>query len=184
MVFFLEEPSAKEMLKGVLPRLLPEIEFICIVFEGKQDLEKQLVRRLRHWNKPNSVFLVMRDQDQGNCMDIKKRLQDLCREAGKPETLVRIACHELESFYLGDLNAVENGLGLFNIAKNQRKKKFRDPDNNTNYPSVVLEDLTGGTYQKVMGSRSIAPHLSIDENVNTSHSFNELLSGIKKLVQT
>ena len=38
LVFLLEEPSAKEMLKGILPRLLPEhIQPQFIVFEGKQD---------------------------------------------------------------------------------------------------------------------------------------------------
>lgn len=40
LVFLLEEPSAKEMLNGLLPRLLPGLSYRCIVFEGKQDLEK------------------------------------------------------------------------------------------------------------------------------------------------
>ena len=36
LVIFLEEPSEKEMLKGLLPRFLPEnIYPIYIVFEGK-----------------------------------------------------------------------------------------------------------------------------------------------------
>lgn len=36
LVCFLEETSAKEMLKGILPRLLPDdIEPRYIVFEGK-----------------------------------------------------------------------------------------------------------------------------------------------------
>ena len=43
LVFFLEEPSAKEMLKGLLPRLIKnEIVYRFIVFEGKSDLEKIL----------------------------------------------------------------------------------------------------------------------------------------------
>ena len=43
LVCLLEEPSAEEMLKGVLPRFLPDnIQVKYIVFEGKQDLEKQL----------------------------------------------------------------------------------------------------------------------------------------------
>ena len=38
LVFCLEEPSAREMLKGVLPRLLPEgIDVKYLVFEGKQE---------------------------------------------------------------------------------------------------------------------------------------------------
>ena len=51
LVFLLEERSAREMLTGLLPRLLPaDISFVCITFEGKQDLEKQLVRRIRHYH--------------------------------------------------------------------------------------------------------------------------------------
>ena len=180
LVCFLEEPSAEEMLKGVLPRLLPEdVECKFVVFEGKQDLEKQLVRKLRGWLKPDSLFLVMRDQDAAECQDVKNRLVDLCRQAGKPETLVRIACRELESFYFGDLDAVEKGLKLSNIAGNKRKAKYRVPDNIVN-PCEELEKLTAGHYQHIEGSRSIAPFLSLKNN--TSHSFNVLLSGIKKLL--
>ena len=43
IIFFLEEPSAKEMLAGVLPRILPEnIQIRYIIFQGKQDLEKNI----------------------------------------------------------------------------------------------------------------------------------------------
>ncbi len=44
-----------------------------------------------------------------------------------------------------------------------------------------LEKLTARKYQKISGSRAIAPHLKIDGS-NKSKSFNELLKGIKKLV--
>ena len=180
LVCFLEEPSAKEMLKGVLPRLLPEnIQCYYIVFDGKQDLEKQLMRKLRGWNKQNSVFLVIRDQDSDDCKVVKSRLLNLCREAGKPEALVRIACRELESFYFGDLSAVEVGLGLKNIADKQQKSKYRVPDDIVN-PSYELERLTNGVYQKVTGSRSIGPSLSLENNA--SHSFKVLLSGICNLL--
>ena len=180
LVCFLEEPSAREMLNGVLTRLLPaHIQCYYIVFEGKQDLEKQLVRKMRGWQKPESVFLIIRDQDAADCKAIKSQLLNLCRDAGKPEALVRIACHELESFYFGDLNAVEKGLGLSHIAKYGKKAKYRMPDNIVN-PSSELEKITDGVYQKVAGSRSIAPYLSLDNN--KSYSFNILLSGIRDLL--
>ena len=133
LVCFLEEPSAREMLKGVLPRLLPKsIQCFYIVFEGKQDLEKRLALRLRGWQKTDSAFLVIRDQDSDDCIAVKNRLLSLCHEAGKPETLVRIACHELESFYFGDLSAVEVGLGIKNITDKQQKAKYRIPDSIVN----------------------------------------------------
>jgi DNA polymerase III alpha subunit len=149
------------------------------VFDGKQDLEKQLVRKLRGWLAPDSVFLILRDQDAEDCDKVKRRLVDLCQVAGKPSALVRIACHELESFYLGDLNAVETGLGISNIAKQQMNAMFRNPDKIIN-PSSELAKLTKDNYQKINGTRRIAPHLSLENN--RSRSFNVLLAGIRKLI--
>ncbi len=48
LVFLLEERSAKVMLETFLPRMLDErIEFRLIAFEGKQDLEKRMVMRIK-----------------------------------------------------------------------------------------------------------------------------------------
>lgn len=182
IVFLLEEPSAKEMLKGVLPRMLPEtIQIRYIVFKGKQDLEKNLKLKLRGWRLPNSVFVVMRDQDSGDCRAIKANLANLCREAGRRDTLIRIACRELESFYLGDLAAVERGLGIRDLSTRQDTEKFRNPDALGN-PAGELFRLTRDGYAKLSGSRAIAPHLKLEGN--RSRSFNALLSGIRKLVET
>lgn len=179
IVFFLEEPSAKEMLIGILPGILPpETIPRYIVFQGKQDLEKNMVKRLRYWQLPNSLFVVMRDQDSGDCIAIKEKLTRLCRQAGKDDVLIRIACHELESFYLGDLKAVENGLGLHGISSAQNKSKFINPDRLGN-PSEELIKLTNSAYKKIAGSRAIAPYL--DLTTNKSNSFKTLLAGIRRL---
>jgi hypothetical protein len=179
-VCMLEEPSAKEMLKAVLPKILPENVVVrYMVFEGKQDLEKRLEARLRGWLIPDSCFLVLRDQDSGDCIKIKKNLFAKVKNSCKTsKTLIRIACHELESFYLGDLTAVENGLGVKNISKKQNTKKFRNPDQLTN-AAEVLSKITSEKYQKKQGSRDIAPYLKLDGS-NTSRSFNNLITGLKK----
>ncbi len=181
LLCLLEEPSAREMLKGVLPRILPNDVYVqYIVFEGKQDLEKQVQRRLRFWQHPESLFLVMRDQDSGDCMSIKQNLLGKIKETGRQATtIVRIACHELESFYLGDLKAVEEGLGIHGLAKNQAKRKYTTVDSLANAAEELIK-LTRKQYQKVAGSRAIAPYLKIDGS-NHSHSFNVLLDGIRKL---
>lgn len=183
LVCVLEEPSAEEMLKGILKRILPDNFAVhYLVFEGKQDLEKQIERRLRLWQKPDSVFLVMRDQDAGDCMVIKQNLMEKVRASGKDAvTYVRIACHELESFYLGDLSAVEQGLQLTGLSKKQQTRKYRNPDNLQNAAQEMIK-LTSGNYQKVAGSRAIGPYLKID-GLNRSHSFNVLLAGIEKLTE-
>lgn len=179
LVFFLEEPSAREMLKSILPKFLPDNVFVqYVVFEGKQDLEKRLPMRLKAWQVPNAKFIVMRDQDNGNCATIKQNLLDKCATSGQPDALVRIACRELETFYLGDLNAVAAAIGPASIARSQGKAKYRDPDRLAN-PSEELKKLAP-TYQKVSGSRAIG--LLLDINNNKSNSFNALVSGVRRLL--
>ncbi|MGS0998865.1 DUF4276 family protein [Rhodanobacter sp. UC4436_H3] len=181
LVFCLEEPSAREMLEGVLPRLLPpEIYTRFVVFDGKQDMLRELERKLRCWLTPNTHFVVIRDQDSADCHAIKHELTKLCRCAGKPGTLVRIACHELESFYLGDLAAVERGLGLPRLSAQQSARKFRAPDQLNNAKQELIR-LTGGRYQERAGSRAIAPYLRLNTE-NCSHSFQILLDGIRRIV--
>lgn len=180
LVFLLEEPSAKAMLEAVLPRLLPaHVTVQYMVFEGKQDLHRRLALRLQHWRTPGSRFVVLRDQDSDDCRRVRAELMRLCIQAKRPDALVRVACHELESFYLGDLQAVELGLGVNGLASLQGRRKFRTPDDLAN-ASEELRKLTQSRYQKLSGSRAIAGHLQIDGG-NRSHSFNVLLDGIRRL---
>lgn len=179
-VFFLEEPSAKEMLAGLLPRILPAMTQVrYLVFHGKQDLERNLVRKLRGWQLPESVFVVLRDQDSGDCRTVKQRLVELCAQAKQGQALVRVACRELESFYLGDLAAVEKGLNLNGLSSKQNNRKYKDPDHLGN-PAEELIKITKGMYQKMSGSRAIGPYL--DLMGNRSHSFNTLVTGIRRLI--
>jgi hypothetical protein len=181
LVFFLEERSAAVMLEGLLPKLLPDdVVPRYITFEGKQDLEGQLVRRLRGYRNPNALFVVMRDQDaQPNCKAIKRKLERLCTQAGRRGVLIRIACKELEAFYLADLDAVERGLGIAGIAVQQATRRFRDPDR-LNSAKEELRRLTNHRYQPVEGSRAIGPCL--DPENGRSRSFRNLVAGIRRLV--
>ena len=179
IVFFLEEPSAREMLKGLLPRILPpSLAVRYVLFEGKQDLERNIVRKLRGWRAPNSLFVVLRDQDAGDCLAIKQALAEKCRDAGRPETIVRIACRELESWYFGDLAAVERGLGIANLVRYGNKRRYRVPDA-IRSPATELSKVTRSAYQKVSGSRDIGPELSPD--ANKSHSFRVFVQGVQRV---
>lgn len=181
LVFFLEEPSAEAMLEGLLPRLVPEgITWRTIVFEGKQDMEKRIIKRLRGYINPGARFVILRDKDSGDCMVIKNCLREECVQAGRPETLVRIACHELESWYLADLSAVEKGLNLPGLAKRQNQSLYRNPDQTPN-PANELQRVTEDVYQKMSGSRAISPYLDLDNA--RSHSFYIFVAGIRRLIQ-
>ena len=122
LVFLLEEPSAREMLKGSLPRVLPDaVQVRYVVFEGK---------------------------------------------------------HDLESWYFGDLAAVAVGLGLPNLVRYAKQKKYREPDV-IHSPGNELKKISHNTYQKVSGSRAIGLNLSPD--INMSHSFGVFVEGIRRV---
>lgn len=173
------------MLKGLLPTLLPDDTILqYVVFEGKHDMKKQLPMKLRGWRVPDARFVVLRDKDGADCVRVKSELVEICRQAGRPGALVRIACRELESWYLGDLHAVEQGMELSGLARRQKRAKYRDPDRLAN-PVQELERVTGDRYQKVSGSRAIGPHLSVDASgaqANRSRSFRVFVSGLRRLV--
>lgn len=178
----LEEQSAREMLKSLLPRVLPEgVSPQYATFRGKRDLLKNIEARLKGWNAPNTVFLILLDRDREDCRELKERVKKKVVAAGKgDQTCIRIACSELESFYLGDLQAVEQVLSISNLARHQDTKECRAPDEMNGKPSEKLVSLTGGEYSKVKVSRSLGRELAIDGQ-NRSESFNQLLAGVKKL---
>lgn len=178
LVFFLEGQSEEMMLRGLLPKILPEnVQPRYVVFRGKQDMDRKLVSRLRGYNTPQTRFIILRDQDSGKCTDVKNRLLEKCREAGR-EALVRIACHELESWYLADLVAVENGLGVDNLSRRQNESKYREPDR-LGSPKRELINLTGDRYTEVPGSEAIGCHLDPDNT--RSRSFSVFVSGVRKV---
>lgn len=182
LVFLLEEPSAQALLSTLLPRFLaPAITPRFIPFQGKQDLDKQLERKLRGYLNPQARFLVLRDQDSADCYALKAALLAKCASAGRAATtVVRIACRELETFYLADLAAVEQALTLRNLRDQQPSAKFRAPDY-LGSPSHELRKLTLGRYQKVSHSRRLGACLDL---TNTrSGSFQQLLAGIRRLEQ-
>ena len=179
LVFLLEEPSAQDALEGILPRILPgDIDVQYLVFEGKQDLERRMGRRMRAWLQPDTRFIVLRDQDNGDCRTIKSNLVKLCRDAGKPDTLIRIACRELESWFVGDLAAVSKAFSLPKLSEQQRKAIYRDPDVLANPVSELRKFIP--TYQKRDGARRIGPYLSVEKNC--SHSFMVFVDAVRGLV--
>lgn len=180
LVFLLEELSAKAMLEGLVPRLVPpEVPVRYVPFEGKQDLEKGVARRIRGYCNPQARFLVLRDLDAApDCGAVKRRVLSLCGSAGEKAVVVRLACRELESFYLADLAAVEAGLEIPGLGKLQGKKKYRDPDK-LGSPARLLCELTAGRYQKVGGSRAIGRRLDPDNT--RSDSFRNLVAAIRRL---
>lgn len=184
-VFLVEGQAEKALLEAILPKLIPVDDPRRIIpFEGKQDMEKQLVRRIRGYLNPNAIFFLLRDQDaHPDCKAVKARLVQLCRDALARYFVVRISCREMESFFLADLAAVVKGLNepsLRNLAQKQASRNYRAPDRLAS-PSQELLRVTQGCYQKVSGTRAIAPHLDLENQ--RSDSFRHLVAGIRNALQ-
>lgn len=187
--FLVEEPSIAEVLKVILPKVLPDnwkLGENCFVrcHEGKQDLQLSIPRKIHAASMKDITtgFIILQDQDSDNCLSLKGKLVNLCENAlrGNNNVLykVRIVCHELESWYLGDMDAIEKVFPRFHSKQFKGKKKFRKPDECIN-PKQELKKLVGN-YPQIATAREIAPYLDIESN--KSPSFNCFISGIRQLV--
>jgi hypothetical protein len=179
LVFLLEEPSAQDALERFLPSILPEgINIAYLVFEGKQDLERRMSRTLRAWRQPNARFIVLRDQDSGDCEAIKKGLLQRCRDAGREhEALARIACRELEAWFIGDWASVAEAFNQPRLSKLQKKSIYREPDVLSN-PAAELRKYIP-EYQKRDGARRIGSLLRPE--TNASRSFRVFAEAVRRM---
>ncbi len=182
LVFLLEELSMRVLLDAWLPRLFPGWidgqHFLCIPHEGKSDLDRSVPRKLTAWRVPGDRFVILRDTDGADCIDLKARYRDICQRSGRPDTLIRLVCQELESWYLGDLRALANAFGGKGIDTPAHRKRYIHPDD-WQKPSVQVKHLVP-TFQKVAGARAMATHL--DPETNQSHSLRIFVDGLHRQV--
>jgi hypothetical protein len=122
-------------------------------------------------------FCVVRDNDGSDCTALKKRLVDLCRDSGREDTLVRIACQEIEAWYLGAPDALAAAFDRDELRAISARARFRDPDTIIK-PSRVLEELVPA-FQKVSGGRRMGALL---DRSNSSRSFQALVAGLERIV--
>ncbi len=180
LVFLLEEPSARDLLEGLLPRLLPEtISVHYLVFDGKQDLERQIVRKLKGWRAPESAFVILRDQDAAECRKVKAGLLRLVKESGREPALIRVACRELESWILGDWKGIADAFERPELALQAQKAAHRAPDRLVRPVETLRKFIP--EYQKRDGARRVGPLL--DPARNQSESFRVFCSGIQRLLE-
>lgn len=180
-----EEPSMKEFLTIFLPRILDDFwvlnqNVFIRSFQGKSDLQKNIPSKIKtysNWHEPIGV-VILQDQDSNDCVELKRKLVELCEKNGDCPTLIRIVCRELESWYLGDFEAIGKSYLGFKFEKYIDKSKFRDPDTCNAYHDLkkILPE-----FQKVDGAKKIAPNISLGKN--RSKSFHQTVSGMRKLLR-
>jgi len=176
LVFLLEELSMKETLDILLPAIIPGCRFVCISHDGKADLQNSIPHKLSAWKEPDVQFVIVHDKDSADCKILKQHLQQLASNAGRPDTLIRIVCAELESWFLGDFNALEKAFDV-SLKNYKNQAKYREPDSLGNAKQELKRIIPA--YSQISGAKSIAPHMDISQN--KSHCFYLFVEGVKKL---
>jgi len=183
VIFLLEEPPMKILLERLLPRPFPGwVEgqhFQCVPHQGKSDLDLSIPRKLAALPIPGDRFVIVRDNDHAECIALKARFTTLCATHGRPDTLVRLVCQELESWYVGDLKALAQAFNDPKLDTPALRKRFASPDGWQKL-SVEVQRLVP-SFQKCSGARRIAACLHTSGN--RSPSFQALGSGLQRVAQ-
>lgn len=182
--FLLEEPSMENLLKVILPQILPvgyKLGINCFLrpHQGKSDLRKSIPKKIRTFSnfyRPSKVIIIQ-DQDSTDCKELKKNIIDLCRANGDCPILVRIPCRELENWYLGDMDAIEKVYPNFRARSHKYRAKYRNVDNL--HGAYELEKSIHN-FQKGFASKNIPKYMDIE--TNKSVSFNQLMTGIQNFL--
>ena len=190
-----EEPSAQEALRFILPQVLGDVPTFDIhVHQGKKDLLRKLPGRLRgysHWLPDDWRIVVLVDNHHQDCRVLKANLEREALKAGfvtkssprsgRLQVLNRIVVEELEAWLLGDLVAVQTAFPK--VPGSLRSgSRFRDPDAIRGGPCEALEKLLrrAGYYKaglpKVEAARRIATHM--EPARNRSKSFQVFREGL------
>lgn len=180
---FTEEPSMENFLRTLLPRILPtgiELDRNCFIrpHEGKSDLKRSLIRKIKafpHFPRPVKL-LVIHDQDSNDCLKLKEELNSICSILQPGDYLIRIACRELENWYLGDLESVESIYPDSKAAGFVNRARFRNPDVLNGSEEMMR---LSSRFSKSHASREMGKIINLEQN--RSASFNQLLSGIIKI---
>lgn len=199
----LEEPSAELALRIILPRMIPHAEehvnYELRVFSGKDDLLRKLPSRLRGystWARNGDVrILTLVDRDDDNCVALKEKINRIAVDAGltlhqsgSPASggsfKARIACEEIEAWFLGDPVAIRSAYPK--VAKTfEHRASFRDVDSIRGGTWERMERLLqdagyfSNGLRKLELARTLAPLLNLE--ANSSASFNHFRRAVKEL---
>ena len=116
-----EEPSAEAGLRLLLPSILGNVTFDVYAFTCKDDMRSKLGQRLRgyrHRIQPDWCIVVLIDNDDDNCRELKAALDGIASHSGlvtrtesrisgrNYQVINRIVVEELEAWFFGDWQAV------------------------------------------------------------------------------
>lgn len=177
-----EEVSMEECLRNLLPKIVPahwilDENYFIRPHQGKSDLKKSIPVKMKvfnNWHEQIAV-IILHDQDSADCRILKQNIKTWCGDYNK-SLLIRIVCKELESWYLGDMLAIEKAYPKFKSSNFIYKARFKNPDN-LNAKDQIKKILPD--YREVASSREIAKNFDVENN--KSVSFNQFIKGVKRI---
>ena len=185
-------------LRVVLPMILGRTKFKIRPFQSKDQLLKNLPSRLQgyaRWIPANHKIVVLVDRDNEDCERLKAQLEQIALNAGlatrsQPAggqftVINRIVIEELEAWYFGDWQAVQNAYPRVSPAI-PRQQRYRNPDAIQGGTWEHFERILqrAGYYKnrlrKIEAAQSIGPFL--DPENNRSHSFQCFRDALRELI--
>lgn len=194
--FLVEGPAEVQLLKGLLPRLIPQHTFQIYPHQGKGKLRDnpslrpdpkhrgvldQLPATLRAWGKSLSpqtdrvVVLVDSDNDDLKWL-IEKLSEMLTTISPAPACLFRVAVEEVEAWYLGDWPALKRA---FPKARKTQWRKYRQ-DTVCGTWEIFQQIIQDSLERKPYWGQKIGVELGVDEESNASMSFKKFCSGVRR----
>jgi len=195
-----EEPSAEEALRHILPKLICGRSHYKIINLGsKSKLLRKLNQRLSAYrdrikNGENLRVVVLVDGDDDDCQTLKKQLETTANQSGlytksSPDhygqfvVLNRIVIKELESWFIGDSEALCKAFSSL-PSISTKSGIFRSPDNDGSWEALhrflKKYGIYKSSYPKIDAARRIAPHMNPDQN--RSPSFNCFKTGLEAIL--
>ena len=198
--FLLEEESAEEALRHLLPKMIGQrARWKLVNFGSKYKLLDKLSERLAGYCQRISEgedlrVVVLVDRDDDDCLALKHRLEEAARQAllatktapdekGRFFVVNRVVVEELESWFIGDPLALRRAFGSL-PAIDGKKGIFRVPDNGGSWEKLhrflKKHGVYKSSYPKIKAAQRIAACMDIQNN--NSHSFRVFREGVEAVL--
>lgn len=154
-----EEKSSAIIIKHLSISLKLNHRVRILSHDGFGDLKNSIPKKLNSQHHIMTRFIILCDADNADCAARKRQLVDLVPPNKRSKTIIRIACRELESWYIAQPDALQ----FAGTIKHKISKRLlsRDPDQ----IDKIKEELKKYTHQRgqVDLAQKIGPHLKPDD---------------------